>query len=365
MKRLLCILCLPVVSVLGDDGSWTANEAMLLYFDAVSKIHQQALVSNEYAAIITDSLTHYVKTLDPHSRFFSADAYARWKEHQSSRYAGAGMELATDREGSIACFPYPGSPAALAGIRDGDRLMAVDGVTLEQMDVFSVGMRVRGLPGSAVTLHVKDAAGIDRAVEMVRRQMHAPSVVVEAGEGMHRIRIYRFTTSTATELAEVVARAQASVPVVIDLRGNPGGSLYDAIDAAALFLNQGAMIASIRTREQTRTHRAERPPPFPDREVWLLQDERTASSAELFIAALTGNARARSLGARTAGKGTTQSMIELVDGAALLLTVGELLTPKAKGFHDVGLAPSLSLNFDPDHLDDQLRNATRRPFTAP
>jgi carboxyl-terminal processing protease len=143
--------------------------------------------------------------------------------------------------------------------------------------------------------------------------------------------------------------------MVIDLRGNPGGSLYDAMDAAGLFLGEGAFIAGVRTRDQLREHRTTKSARFPDGDLWLLQDERTASSAELFIAALTENGRARSLGTRTVGKGSTQSMIPLTDGAALLLTVGELLAPEGMRYDGVGLEPSVPLTLEAETLEEQVR----------
>ena len=136
----------------------------------------------------------------------------------------------------------------------------------------------------------------------------------------------------------------AFVHGVIDLRGNQGGSLQAARQCAALFLDKGALLYSLRFREKAdeRVTNDEQQR-FITSRILLLQDTHTASSAEMFIAALTGNGQAFSLGERTFGKGLVQRFFRLSDGSALLLTHAELLAPSGAAFNGQGLEPDLPL----------------------
>ena len=155
------------------------------------------------------------------------------------------------------------------------------------------------------------------------------------------IRLVGFAPGTRRELAELLSARAPGAPLVLDLRGNAGGDLHAAFDAASLFLARGAPIASVRARDGIHGYASTTDPlaALDGQRAVLWQDGATASAAEVFIAALTGNARAVSVGARSFGKGTRQDLIELSDGSALVLTTGHLRTPAGVEFDGRGLAP--------------------------
>jgi carboxyl-terminal processing protease len=142
--------------------------------------------------------------------------------------------------------------------------------------------------------------------------------------------------------------------MVIDLRGNPGGSLHAAIDSAALFLEQNRKIVGIKTHGGIKEYRSESPQTYIAPPLYLWQDEQTASAAEVFIAALTEHQRAVSIGRKTFGKGKVQEIITLADGSALYLTIGEMQTPNGVFYHERGLEPTYPLEARPAQTEDYL-----------
>jgi carboxyl-terminal processing protease len=169
-------------------------------------------------------------------------------------------------------------------------------------------------------------------------------------------------------LQDALTQFDHSSALVIDLRGNPGGSLYSAIDAAKLFLAPNQSVVSLQTRNGIETYRKESStPPIPVR-LYLWQDKYTASAAEVFIAALTYNQRAVSIGKKTFGKGTVQDIVELQDGSVLYLTTGILLTPAGTLYHQKGLTPTYPLEMATARTENylaQVRVLLRHSKTTP
>ncbi|MDH3601042.1 MAG: S41 family peptidase, partial [Candidatus Tectomicrobia bacterium] len=168
------------------------------------------------------------------------------------------------------------------------------------------------------------------------------------------VRILSFTAGTPEELQNLFATLDQTTPAVLDLRGNPGGSLYDAIDAAMLFLNNGQKVVTLRTREGSRIYRRNLPAAPFTAPLYLWQDAYTASAAEVFIAALQQNQRAVSIGRKTFGKSTVQKLIALSDGSALYLTTSDVQTPNGNLYHQHGLDPTYRLDKPRVETEDYL-----------
>lgn len=177
------------------------------------------------------------------------------------------------------------------------------------------------------------------------------------------IRLRHFTRGTTNEVRSLLTHWDAPA-LVIDIRGNSGGDLNVAIDTAMLFLKKDQPIVSVQRSRDTTHYRSlnERPPPTIPIYVW--QDQTTASAAEVFVAALTDNKVATSIGTRTFGKGTQLELLELTDGSAIALTSGYLLTPAGTAFNNVGLKPNYALT-DPSSTTDQYITTTLRLLGLP
>jgi carboxyl-terminal processing protease len=322
------------------------DKDIFLYLEAIAKIKEDAsfLTSDiTREQIIRESIKAYLSQKDASSDYLTRDEYRKFKETQDDSYVGIGMEVKKDRDGRIICVPYPGGPAAQAGISVGDELKTIGGNPVYGKSVFAVASMARGKPGTELNLLLATGNGIVKEIALKRSTVTTESVSTHWFDKSPIIRIFFFTRDTSDKLKRVLQAHETNRPIIIDLRGNAGGDLHAAIDSATLFLPKGKRILSIKTRRQPKTYESKAGPLNLNSPVYLWQDEATASAAEVFIAALTENDRAVSIGKTTFGKGTEQEIIELSDGSALVLTMGLLRTPKGTEYDGLGLVPTYPL----------------------
>lgn len=328
---------------------------MLFFFEAVGKIQTHSINSESTGEIVRKSLREYLRKEDPFADYLTTEEYAAFKLASSdNRYAGVGMDLARDSTGKMTCIPFPDSPAERGGIRYGDTLCAVNGVSVDDRSVFSIGKEIRGPQGTTIKLTVRNQAGRAREVALVREAIRFKSVQPESRDSFTIIQILRFTPQTPEELRQaLVESSRVNFPVVIDLRGNTGGDMFAAIDCASLFLQPGSRVALLKTRQGEQWYTSRQEPTDDHSKVYLWQDKHTASAAELFIAALTENMRAVSIGETTFGKGVAQRLVELTDGSALFLTYAGIFAPNSASFHGKGLKPFYPLAASADSTQDK------------
>lgn len=333
-----------------DDGDrqengWRqrANEpAMRRYADALNYIARYAMFPaplENLQDMVTTSLKAYLAQKDPYSDYLNPEEYKKFKSAGSDYYVGIGLDVEKRRNGDIICYPLLGGPAALAGIRPGEQLLALDGVSAQGKSLPAIVALAGGKAGTAAVVELADLSGARRKVTIIRSAVVAPTVSEYVFRSRRIIKLTNFTPNTKQQLDYFVSNWRRSDPLIIDLRGCGGGDFYAAIDSAMLFLKKGEPIISVSGRSGMRSYAAtmSRQPPL--QRVFLWQDEFTASAGEIFIAALTENVRGTSIGKKTAGKGTRQDIIELQDGGALILTTGHLVTPHGVQFEGKGIAP--------------------------
>lgn len=285
----------------------------------------------------------YIAQYDPYAKIYSADQYHAFQQSFSTIFGGVQMEIQALDNGKIICHPSLGGAAAKAGINEADQLLAIDGVAVTGMEIHIIGMNIRGQPDTNVQLTVQTDGQPPREVSLTRNLTRARSVWHEKLGPHPTCRIHSFTNQTPYELRRCVTKLAGMPFLLLDLRGNPGGDLDAAIEAAAIFLPKGREIATIISKNSTVVRSSENEHPFRSPSLILLQDGHTASAAEVFIAALTQNQEAISLGARSFGKGVTQKFIEFTDGSAILLSYARLLPPGKTPYHGKGLAPTITI----------------------
>jgi len=323
----------------------TSDKNMRLYSEAVTKIRKQLMPPLQSVPIVRGTLKAYVRSLDPFSDYLLPEEFKQYKLFQEPQYAGVGMEIEQEKSGRIVCFPYHESPAMQAGIEAGDILEAVDGVSIADLSLLTVGLKIRGQVGTAVWLKVSKVHGGHRDLQISRTAFEAKSVLVEQQSSLPIVQLLTFTLRTPQELQNAFSTLRNATAVVLDLRGNPGGVFFGALEAAKLFVVPGQKIAGLKTQAGLKEYRHDRAAPAPiSATLYLWQDARTASAAEVFIAALSQNQRAATIGTITFGKGTVQDIIPLSDGSALQLTTGYIQTPDGTLYHQQGLKPTYPLD---------------------
>ncbi|MFI6446089.1 S41 family peptidase [Kitasatospora sp. NPDC050543] len=276
--------------------------------------------------------------------YYSAQEYAEFTQGLGGRYLGVGLSVGRGQDGVTAVSQVqPEGPAAVAGIAPGDRLLRIGEDQADHLPVTEVVARLRGREGerqvgSGVTLTVQRHDGPVREVPLRRALLDSQQVAVErTPAGVVRITVRGFTSGVAQQVRAAVRGAKAGV--VLDLRGNSGGLVEEAVGTASVFLD-GGPVASYQERGERRELTAARGGDTTTPLV-VLVDGGTMSAAELLTGALQDRCRAVVVGARTFGKGTVQQPSRLADGAVLELTVGRYYTPAGRSPEGTGLAPDV------------------------
>lgn len=390
-KRNLVLLCLIAIASL---LAWAARDRGgrgRLYGEVTGHVGRMLLEPVDEEALFRGAMEGMFARLDEHSAFLSVEPGSLSASEPTAEFAGVGLELTAEGRDRLPAVvtPLVGSPAWLAGVAAGDRIVAIDGIATEGVRLKDAVAMLRGPAGSRVTLDIappdgdpaeaSDEAGhilSTRSVTLERAMLRSETVCgdrrradgswdwfLEGEEGLAFIRLSRLSSHTLGDLdraLEEIAVAGQPAGVILDLRGNPGGLLDAAIDVCDRFLDDG-VIVSMRRRPAAGT----RPVPASAEPLdvrratpgailrgvpmVVIVDGVTASAAEIVAACLQDHGRAVIVGSRTFGKGTVQTTVPLSDGRhALRLTTAEYLRPNLAPIHrdprdaesqDWGVAP--------------------------
>ncbi|MBX9424932.1 MULTISPECIES: S41 family peptidase [Streptomyces] len=269
--------------------------------------------------------------------------YAEFEQALDGTYTGVGLSAGRAGEDRVRVTRVqPGGPAERAGLRPGDRLVSVDGRTVDGLSVSEVVALLRGdgVPGSAVALRVE--RGRAAWTQTLRRARLAtdPVTVRRLDDGTLLIRVAAFTKGAGTRVRDAVRAAPAGAGVLLDLRGNAGGLVAEAAVAASAFLD-GGLVATYDVEGEQRAVYAEGGGDT-GRPLVALIDGGTMSAAELLTGALQDRGRAVTVGSRTFGKGAVQMPSALPDGSVAELTVGHYRTPAGHAVDGRGITPDLA-----------------------
>ncbi|MGI3777047.1 MAG: S41 family peptidase [Janthinobacterium lividum] len=300
--------------------------------------------------------------LDPYSRYVPPDR----AEHVRDRLAGqvgVGVELARLGANLVLATVAANGPAAQAGLRAGDRLLAVDGVPTRGAPVAAVAASLVGEEDSEVRLRVAGPHEAARTLALRRAVVPPETVFAERRPGasgvLLSLRITAFTADTAQRLSqELEAGLDSRVTgLVIDLRGDRGGLLRQAVTAVALLLDQGVVATTVgRDPEASRVWRVQGGDLANRLPIVVLVDGRTASAAEIMAAGLADQRRAVVVGSATTGKGVVQTLTELPDGGEIFVTWSRVLAPRGWPLQGLGVLPQLCTSLGAETTARQLRS---------
>jgi len=277
---------------------------------------------------------------DPHTSLIPASDYEDLRIRTEGEYGGVGLEV-SDRNGYVTVVsPIPGGPGERVGVRAGDQLYDIEGVSADTMVTEQAVALLRGRPGSEVTVRML-RPGVDEPIEFTieREVIHLKAVpfalMLEDGVGYVPLLTVRETSSEEVSAAVDSLRREGMRALVFDLRGNPGGLLDEGIDVTGLFLDDGQVVVETRGRAagQSETFRATGSDRYEDLPVAVLVDASSASASEIIAGALQDHDRAAVVGETTFGKGSVQSLFRLTGGDVLRLTTARWYTPLGRSIH--------------------------------
>jgi carboxyl-terminal processing protease len=302
---------------------------------------------------------------DRFSDYFSPESLEGFNQQIEGRFSGIGLSVVPDlhKRGLHVSSVFPHSPAAAGGIEPGDTIVSVDGESIAGVSSGEATAKIKGPEGSDVTVGVRDAkTGKVRSLTLTRAEVTLPNVSSQVktvgGHKLGYVRMLSFSEGVHAQLAAAVEKVQGegAEGIVLDLRGNPGGLLDEAVSSASLFLPDGEVVVTTKSRTQGEGVHETSGEPLTKLPVVVLIDRNTASAAEILTAALADDGGATVVGTRSYGKGVFQEEESLANGGALKLTVGEFFTPagvnlaRSKGIH-----PEIKISDDPETSVDEAK----------
>ena len=259
---------------------------------------------------------------------------------------GAQVEASPDRRGVIITKPLPNTPAEKAGIKAGDRILAVDGENALEWSVLEAVNKIRGEKGTPVVLTVEHVGSLDPVdITIIRDTIDDPSVTVrEVPDTPYgRIRISQFTAETSREVREGVQELidGGAIGIILDLRGNPGGLLSATVNVASEFLTEGLVTYEVDSRGQREDWAVKKGGKYPDIPLVTLVDNFSASGSEVLTGALQDHGRTVAIGTNTFGKGSVNLLRGLSNGGGVYLTIGRWFTPNGRVIEEIGIEPDV------------------------
>ena len=341
-----------IAAIFGGTIGSTRRFSRLTSAGTANAYHQADEIEKDYNEAITTITSNYsgdidferatqaaiqgmLSTLDPHSSYFSYSEFRKLKEDQDSRFFGIGVTIVQHRDGVYVQSAVDGTPAARLGLRYGDRILEVDGKDAREWSSEQVSKNVRGGKGEPVTIKV-DRPGAEQPMNftIIRDSVPLPTIrnayIIRPGTGYIGL-TGGFQRSSDDELREAMKKlgSQGMRQLVLDLRGNPGGLLDQAIDVASEFLPRGLVVVSVKGRTEYsepivyKSNGAE-PATVP---LVVLINRNTASASEIVAGAIQDHGRGLIVGETSFGKGLVQRIFQLPFNTGLTLTTARYYTP--------------------------------------
>jgi len=321
--------------------------------DAVSAAAATAaLVSAELGvpqtAVILEFVAGASGGLDNYSCYLTGNQLQDVYSQIDGNFVGIGIELKADDQALLIVSVIPESPAAVAKIKAGDRILSVNGTPTTTLSTDQAASLLQGPKNSRLELSIASTGQTTRNVSLVRRHVEVPSVdsvcLIDENEKIGYLRLVSFQRSTSREIDEALWKLyhQGMKSLVIDVRGNPGGLLSASVDVADKFIPQGTIVSTRgRSPQEDYDYPARRSSTW-ELPLVVLVDENSASASEIFAAAVHDHQRATLVGRQSYGKGSVQGIFPLARcGAGLRLTTAKFYSPTGQPISNIGVKPDV------------------------
>jgi carboxyl-terminal processing protease len=378
MKKAFVIGSLLVVLTLSLGGSVASKstdnsptyEQLRLFTEVLSIVQNQYVDDVPPKDLIYSAIKGTLRGLDPHSSFLDPDSLKEMQVETSGSFGGLGIEITLRDDILTVVSPIDGTPASRAGLQPGDRIIKIDGLTTKDMQLSDAVKRMRGKPGSKVTITVAREGWTEpKDFEIQREVIHVQSVrTQDLGEGIGYIRLRQFQEQTPHDLDVALDKlAKGGMKaLVLDLRNNPGGLLTAAVEVSEKFLEDGKLVVYTegRVRNQNMRFSAHAKKPYTKLPMVVIVNNGSASASEIVAGALQDWNRAKVVGTQSFGKGSVQTIIPLSDGAGLRLTTAKYFTPKGRSIQGKGITPDVVAEIPKEVKEAAAKDAAAKEAAA-
>lgn len=352
----------------GDDP----YSSLKLFTTVMERVRSEYVDNSKisYKDLVHAALRGMLSTLDPHSEFMDPPKYQDLKNDTSGEFGGVGIVVSMKSEFLTVVSPMEDTPGYKAGILSGDRIIKIEGRATDRIGLTDAVKLLRGEPGTEVTLTIlRPSNGLVKDYRLTRAAIKVDTVKDVNGKRefplseshIGYIRLTQFGERTADELGDALKKLKEKgmKAFVLDLRGNPGGLLDQAVEVCEKFLPRGELVVTTEGREgkQKSEFRARGGEKYSTLPSVILVNGGSASASEIVSGCLQdstskGLCRVVVLGEQTFGKGSVQSILQLQDGSALRLTTAKYFTPSHKVIHEKGITPDIIVPMSDEEEQD-------------
>jgi len=341
-----------------SDTAEVAFEKMQLLAEVLLQIRQNYVDEDktQYKDLLYGALRGMLQSLDPHSQFMEPDTFSDMKNDTAGEFGGLGIVIGM-RDGILTVIaPMEDTPAYRAGIMHGDKIVAIEGESTENLSLQDAVKKMRGEPGTKVKIKIMRPKPQEiKELEIVRAVIKVESVkgTTMLTDQIGYVRITQFNEPTADALQKSLEKllARGMKALILDLRNNPGGLLSSAVEVSQKFLKGGEKVVSTKGRAgagvQTQ-YASKGKYHYVDFPMIILVNGGSASASEIVAGALQDYKRAILVGEKTFGKGSVQSVMPLDDGSAIRLTTAKYYTPNERMIHEKGIDPDIFIPMLPE-----------------
>jgi carboxyl-terminal processing protease len=346
------------------DAKDSPEANLEIFADVLQKVRAEYVDGTNltYHSLVESALKGMVGSLDPHSEFMDVDDYQQLQDDTEGQFGGLGLVVGMKNGFITIITPMDDSPGFRAGILTGDRIVKVQGGSVEKTPLSDVVKELRGEPGTQVTVTIqRPSSGAVKDYTLTReiiqmdmvKDINGKKIFPLGDDKIGYVRINEFGDKTGDELEAALQKLkkQGMKALVLDLRFNPGGLLDEAVEVCQKFLPRGQLVVTTEGRDpgENSVRRAEgHGDELKGEPMVVLVNLGSASAAEIVTGCLQDLHRGIVMGEQTFGKGSVQSIFPLDDGSALKLTVAKYYTPSHKVIHEHGITPDIIVPMSDD-----------------
>jgi carboxyl-terminal processing protease len=354
------------VAQFGGAGGATAAATdtyrqLNLFGDVFERIRADYVEEPDDAKLIESAVNGMLSSLDPHSSFLNAKDYQDMQVQTRGEFFGLGIEVTMENELIKVISPIDDTPAAKAGVMAGDIITHLDGEQVQGLTLREAVEKMRGPANSSITLTIM-REGVDEPLKItvIRDVIRVQSVKHRVEDDIGYIRVASFSEQTLEGLEKAIDKIEAAIPAeklkgfVLDLRGNPGGLLDQAVLVSDAFLERGEIVSTRgRHADEVQRFSARAGDLLETKPIIVLLNGGSASASEIVAGALQDHRRATVVGTRSFGKGSVQTIIPIGRAGAIRLTTARYYTPSGRSIQAKGIEPDIEVL---PEVPEELRN---------